>query len=114
METVPISQAVVKIPLEQILVVPEDNPRGAYSQREVEEMASSIKLGGQQVPILLRSRAEEERTQAHPDKPYKLVGGYLRVAATPLAGLTALDAIVRVMPPGRPGKPPSWITSAKI
>ncbi len=93
METVPISQAVVKIPLDQILVVPEDNPRGAYSRQELEEMVASLKLGGQQVPILLRPRAQEEISQAHPDKPYKLVGGYLRVAAAPLAGLTALDAI---------------------
>lgn len=99
METIPISQAVVKITLDQILVVPEDNPRGAYSQREVDEMALSLKLGGQQTPILLRPRAEEERAQAHPDRPYKLVGGYLRVAAAPLAGLTALDAIIRPMTP---------------
>ncbi|HEV2352887.1 MAG TPA: ParB N-terminal domain-containing protein, partial [Puia sp.] len=90
---------VVKIPLDQVLVVPEDNPRGPYPRQEVEEMASSLKLGGQQMPILLRPRGDDEKAQAHPDKPYKLIGGYLRMAAAPQAGLTALDAIVRDLTP---------------
>jgi len=99
METAVLQQTVVKIPLDQILVLPEDNPRGPYPRQEVEEMALSLKLGGQEVPVLLRPRAPEEKSQAHPDRPYKLVGGYLRYAAAPLAGLAALDAIVRDMTP---------------
>lgn len=90
---------VVKVPLDQILVVPEDNPRGLFPQQDVDDMAASLKAGGQQEPILLRPRADEERAKAYPDKPTKLVGGYLRVAAAPLAGLTALDAIIRPMTP---------------
>lgn len=78
---------VVKVPLEQILVVVEDNPRGSFPKQEVDEMASSLRLGGQEEPILLRPRTDEEKSQAHPDKPYKLVGGYLRVAARPWRAL---------------------------
>ena len=91
--------AIVKVPLDQILVVPEDNPRGPYPHQDLEVMSASLKAAGQQVPILLRPRTDEERAKAHPDKPYKLVGGYLRVAAAPLAGLSALDAIIRPMTP---------------
>ena len=90
---------IVKVPLDQILVVPEDNPRGPYPQQAVLDMAATLKAGGQQMPILLRLRSAEERAKAHPDKPYKLVEGYLRTAGVPLAGLTALDAIIRPMEP---------------
>ncbi len=90
---------ILVVSLDQMLVVPEDNPRGAYPQQDVLDMARTLKQSGQEDPILLRRRTPEERAQAHPDIPYRLVGGFLRVAAAPLAGLAALEAIVRDMTP---------------
>ncbi len=87
------------VPLGQILVVPEDNPRGPYPQKDIDDMVRSLKQSGQETPILLRYRTPEERAQAHTDKPYRLVGGFLRTAAAPLVPLTALEAIARHMTP---------------
>lgn len=77
-------QVVRQIPLDQITSNP-DNPRKLFDERELGELAASIKERGVLQPITLRETAKDA---------YVVLFGDRRFRAAGLAGLRAISAIV--------------------
>ena len=75
------------IPLVQISTNP-DQPRKTFSDKELQELADSIKEKGVLVPIILRTVQ---------NKPYlyEIVAGERRYRAAKLAGLSEIPALVK-------------------
>ena len=83
-----VERVVVKpIPLVQISTNP-DQPRKTFSDKELRELADSIKEKGVLVPIILRTVQ---------NKPYlyEIVAGERRYRAAKMAGLTEIPALVK-------------------
>ena len=83
-----VERVVVKpIPLVQISTNP-DQPRKTFSDKELQELADSIKEKGVLVPIILRTVQ---------NKPYlyEIVAGERRYRAAKMAGLTEIPALVK-------------------
>ena len=78
---------VKQIPLAQISPNP-DQPRKIFNQKELDELATSIKEKGVLQPIILRNVK---------NKPYlyEIVSGERRFRASKLAGLTKIPALVK-------------------
>ena len=78
---------VKQIPLAQISPNP-DQPRKIFNQKELDELATSIKEKGVLQPIILRNVK---------NKPYlyEIVSGERRFRASKLAGLTEIPALVK-------------------
>ncbi len=81
-----------ELPLEQI-AVNRRQPRHAFSQEELEELATSIKALGVVQPVVVRPLAEA----VVPGAPvrYELIAGERRLRAAKLAGLEHIPALVR-------------------
>ena len=81
-----------EVPLDQI-AVNRRQPRHAFSQEELEELAASIKALGVVQPIVVRPLAEA----VVPGAPtrFELVAGERRLRAARLAGLDHIPALVR-------------------
>jgi len=85
-----LERVVVKqIPLVQISANP-DQPRKTFSEKELDELAESIKEKGVLVPIILRSVQ---------NKPYlyEIVAGERRFRAAQKAGLSEIPALVKTL-----------------
>ena len=78
---------VKQIPLAQISPNP-DQPRKVFNQKELDELATSVKEKGVLQPIILRNVK---------NKPYlyEIVAGERRFRASQLAGLTEIPALVK-------------------
>ena len=78
---------VKQIPIAQISANP-DQPRKTFNQKELDELANSIKERGVLQPIILRTVK---------DKPYlyEIVAGERRFRASQLLGLTEIPALVK-------------------
>ncbi len=75
------------VPIEQIVPNP-DQPRRDFSERDLEDLAASIREKGIIQPLILRP---------HPDDPdrYQIVAGERRWRAAQLAGVHEVPALVR-------------------
>lgn len=73
------------VPTEQIAANPAQ-PRSAFSDADVAELADSIKTHGILEPILLVRKGNDQ---------YELIAGHRRTAAAKIAGLTQIPAIIR-------------------
>lgn len=85
-----VERVVVKpIPLVQISPNP-DQPRKVFNEKELEELAASIKENGVLQPIILRSVKS---------KPYlyEIVAGERRYRASQIAGLSEIPALVKTL-----------------
>jgi ParB family chromosome partitioning protein len=71
------------------------NPRKAFDEQELAELAASIRQHGLLQPILVRALAPEERRRD--GRRYQIVIGARRFYAAERAGLEAIDCYVREM-----------------
>lgn len=80
---------VKQIPISQISANP-DQPRKTFNEKELAELADSIREKGVLVPIMLRTVK---------DRPYlyEIVAGERRFRASQMAGLTEIPAIVKTL-----------------
>jgi len=78
-----------QIPISQISANP-DQPRKTFNEKELAELADSIREKGVLVPIMLRTVK---------DRPYlyEIVAGERRFRASQMAGLTEIPAIVKTL-----------------
>jgi ParB family transcriptional regulator, chromosome partitioning protein len=83
---------VLQLPLDRIERNP-DQPRAAFGEPELGELAASIAVHGVLQPIVVREL---------PDGGYGLIAGERRLRAARLAGLDAIPAVVRAA--GDPGE----------
>jgi len=88
---------VQKIPLAKIMPNPRQ-PRRSFREGSIQEMADSLKANGQDTPIKVRPLTPEELKLYAPFE-FMVIGGHRRRAGAELAGLEALDCIVRDIPP---------------
>jgi len=87
---------VVRIPLGKIRLN-LSNPRKQVDERELDELAESIRQHGLLQPILVRPLSAEERARYR--REYQIVIGSRRFHATEAAGLPAIDCYVRGLSP---------------
>lgn len=83
---------ILKIPINQIRVNPND-PRKGVSAGAVENKMTSLQENGQETPIKVRPLSPDERA-SDPSYLYELIGGHLRLAAAQRLGWPTLDAMV--------------------
>ena len=75
------------IPIERIRANP-NQPRRTFDERELQELAASVRERGVIQPLLLRPHPEQEGD-------YQIVAGERRWRAAQLAGIHALPAVIR-------------------
>jgi ParB/RepB/Spo0J family partition protein len=85
----PTAEFVRALPLDKLLPSPF-NPRQSMDEAELQGLAASLSADGLLEPIVVRPATGD-------DERYEIIAGHRRVEAARLAGLDALDAIVRVM-----------------
>lgn len=79
------ANAVYEIPLEDIFANP-NQPRKVFNEKALQELASSIKINGVIMPIVL---------QKCPEGKFMIIAGERRFRASKLAGLKTIPAIVK-------------------
>lgn len=82
-------EKIVKIPPEQIRPNPYQ-PRKHFDKKEPEELGADIKVNGQIQPIVIRKVDDPNAEHL-----FELVAGERRRRAVHLAGLPAIDAVIR-------------------
>jgi ParB family chromosome partitioning protein len=83
-------RGVLEIPVDRIERNP-DQPRTAFDEEQLGELAASIAVHGVIQPVIVRTRA---------DGAYQLIAGERRLRAARLAGLETVPAVVRDTPEG--------------
>ena len=78
-------RGVLQVPLDRIAPNP-DQPRTAFDETQLGELAASIAVHGVLQPIIVRTL---------PDGGYELIAGERRLRAARLAGLEAIPAVLR-------------------
>lgn len=82
------ADSIKTVPLKDIAPNP-NQPRRRFTEKALEELASSIRSQGLLQPILARPRGE-----AYPDK-YEIIAGERRWRASQLAGLSEVPVVIR-------------------
>ncbi|WOE32054.1 MULTISPECIES: ParB/RepB/Spo0J family partition protein [unclassified Acinetobacter] len=75
----------------QLLKRGEYQPRRFINEKDLEELAASVKKHGVMQPIVIRAVADSQF-------PYEIIAGERRWRAAQLAGLTEIPAIIRDLP----------------
>jgi len=86
-DSAPIHRAnqVQQVPVDRIVANPSQ-PRSAFTDDDVAELAQSIKVHGILEPVLVVRKDNDQ---------YELIAGHRRTAAAKIAGLTQVPAIIR-------------------
>lgn len=85
--TAPVPAGDRLIPIDRIRANP-NQPRRSFDERELQELAASVRERGVIQPLLLRPHPEQ-------DGDYQIVAGERRWRAAQLAGIHALPAVIR-------------------
>ncbi|MFZ3141178.1 ParB/RepB/Spo0J family partition protein [Polaromonas sp.] len=93
------SEAFAHIPLHQ-LVASLTNPRTAFNQGKLQELADSIRTSGVHQPILVRPLPGARVADTDRQVQYEIVAGERRFRACQLAGLATIPAMIRDMADG--------------
>jgi ParB/RepB/Spo0J family partition protein len=94
-----VAEAFAHLPLRQ-LVASLTNPRTAFNQVKLHELADSIRTSGVHQPILVRPLPGARVAETDRHVQYEIVAGERRFRACQLAGLATIPAMVRAMVDG--------------